>query len=92
MKVLVGPVNNARDPQKKASAGKHAKCASQMEAKRALDLDYKWKLFHYLAYFCYYLWASLHFLALFMGPIVLFQLTFTFIYSTFSNNFSISTK
>ena len=41
MKVLVGPVNNARDPQKKASAGKHAKCASQMEAKRALDLDYK---------------------------------------------------
>ena len=41
MKVLVGPVNNARDPQKKASAGKHAKCASQREAQRAWALDYK---------------------------------------------------
>ena len=44
-----------------------------------LGVDEKLKLFNYLAYFCYYLWASLHFLALFMGPIVLFQLTFTFI-------------
>ena len=42
------------------------------------------------------------FLLLFMGPItffgiihdstVLFQLTFTFIYSTFNNKFSVSTK
>ena len=32
------------------------------------------------------------FLLLFMSPIILFQLTFTFIYSTFSNNFSVSAK
>ena len=44
-------------------------------------------LFYYLAYFCYYLWASLHFLILFIDSIVLFQLTFTFIYSSFSKNF-----
>ena len=50
------------------------------------------KLFYYSTYFCYYLWVSLHFLVIFMGPTVLFQLTFTFIYSTFSKKFSISTK
>ena len=32
------------------------------------------------------------FLLLFMGLTVLFQLTFTFIYSTFSNKFSVSAK
>ena len=32
------------------------------------------------------------FLLLFMSFTVLFQLTFTFIYSTFSNNFSVSAK
>ena len=41
-------------------------------------------LFYYSAYFCYYSWISLHFLVLFMGSIILFQLTFTFIYNTFS--------
>ena len=56
-----------------------------------LDKDEKLKLFHYSTYFCYYLYM-LHFLALFMKPTVLFQLTLTFIYSTFSNNFSILTK
>ena len=35
MKVLVGLVNSARDLHKKASAGKHAKCAFQTKAKRA---------------------------------------------------------
>ena len=35
-------------------------------------------LFYYLTYFCYYLWVTLHFLVLFMGLTVLFQLTFTF--------------
>jgi len=34
----------------------------------------------------------LHFLVLFMGSIVLFQLIFTFIYTTFSKKFSISEK
>ena len=49
-------------------------------------------LFYYSAYFCYYLWVSLHFLVLFMYLIVLFQLIFTFIYSIFSKKFSILTK
>ena len=57
-----------------------------------LDTYYKWKLFHYSAYFYYYLWASLHFLLLFMGSAILFQLTFTFIYSTFNNKFLVSAK
>ena len=41
-------------------------------------------LFSYSAYFCYYLWVSLHFLVLFINFIILFQLIFTFIYRTFS--------
>ena len=41
-------------------------------------------LFYYSAYFCYYLWVTLHSLELFMALTILFQLTFTFIYSTFS--------
>ena len=49
-------------------------------------------LFYYSAYFCYYLWVSLHFLVLFMGLTILFQLIFTFIYSTFSKKISLSTK
>ena len=40
----------------------------------------------------YYLWALLYILVLFMSLIVLFQLIFTFIYSTFSNEFSVSAK
>ena len=35
-------------------------------------------------YFYYYLWVLLHFLVIFMSIIVLFQLTFIFIYGTFS--------
>ena len=49
-------------------------------------------LFYYSAFFCYYSWAPLHFLILFMSLIILFQLTFTFIYSTFSKKFSLSAK
>ena len=49
-------------------------------------------LFYYSAYFYYHLWASLHFFILFIGPTVLFQLIFTFIYSTFSKKFSVSIK
>ena len=48
---------------------------------------------HYnLVYCCYYLWVLLHFLVLFMGLTVLFQLTFTSIYSTFSKKISVLTK
>ena len=49
-------------------------------------------LFYYSAYFFYYSCTLLHFLVLFMDLTVLFQLTFTFIYSIFSKNFSVSTK
>jgi len=49
-------------------------------------------LFFYLIYFCYYLWVLLHFLVLFMGPIILFKITFRFIYRTFSKNILISAK
>ena len=49
-------------------------------------------LFYYSAYFCYYSWVSLHFLVLFIGPTILFQLTFTFIYNTYSKKFSVSAK
>ena len=36
------------------------------------------------AYFRYYLWVPLYFLVLFIGPTVLFQLIFTFIYNIFN--------
>ena len=49
-------------------------------------------LFYYSAYFCYYSQVPLYFLVLFMGSTILFQLTFSFIYSTFNEKFSVSTK
>jgi len=49
-------------------------------------------LFYCSVYFCYYSWILLHFLILFIGLIVLFQLTFTFIYSTFNKKFLILAK
>ena len=49
-------------------------------------------LFYYSAYFCYYLLVLLHFLLLFIDLTVLFQLTFTFIYNTFSKKISVLTK
>ena len=57
-----------------------------------MDTNKKWKLFYYSIYFCYYLWVLMYFLVVFMGYTILFQLTFTFIYSTFSNKFSVSEK
>ena len=42
-------------------------------------------LSYYSAYFCYYLWVSLHFLVLFMDPTILSELTFTFIYYIIRN-------
>ena len=45
-------------------------------------------LFYYLAYFYYYSWVPSHFLVLFMSSIILSQLTFSFIYSTFRKKFS----
>ena len=49
-------------------------------------------LFYYSVYFFNYLWALLYYLILFICPIALFQLTFTFIYSTFSKKFLVSAK
>ena len=49
-------------------------------------------LFYYLAFFTIIHGSQLHFLVLFIGHTELFQLTFTFIYSTFSKKFSISAK
>ena len=38
-----------------------------------LDNNKKLKLFHYSAYFCYYSWTLLHFLALFRAPLYHFN-------------------
>ena len=51
-----------------------------------------WLQLKKLAYFCYYSWVILYFLVLFMGLTVLFHLTFTLMYNTFSKKFSIPTK
>ena len=51
-----------------------------------------WQRLFLLAYFCYYSWVPLYFWVLFMSLTILFQLTITFIYSTFSKKFSISAK
>ena len=40
-----------------------------------LDKNEKLKLFYYSTYFCYYSWTTLHFLVLFMGLTVSFQLS-----------------
>ena len=45
-------------------------------------------LFYYSVYFCYYSWALLYFLILFMGLIILFQLTFTTVLSAKVFSFS----
>ena len=52
----------------------------------------KSQLIYYSVYFYYYIWDSQHFLILFICFTVLFQLTFTFIYNTFSKKISIDLK
>ena len=64
----------------------------QTDQKCGFGSKLKVSLFYYSTYFCYYSWVILHFLVLFMGLTVLFQLTFTFIYSTFSKKFSVLAK
>ena len=49
-------------------------------------------LIYYLVYFCYYLYVLLQFLVLFMGPNILFQLTFVFIYNIFNKKFLVLAK
>ena len=62
------------------------------EIKCAFDMMKFVNLFYSLIYFCYYLWALLHFLVLFIGLNMLFQLIFTFIYIIFSKKISILAK
>ena len=57
-----------------------------------LGSEFKVSIFYYLAHFFYYSWIPLHFLLLFMSHIILFQLTFIFIYSIFSKKFLVSAK
>ena len=59
-----------------------SKNAVQKHTKCAFGLELKIKIISLFSLF----------LLLFMGPTVLFQLTFTFIYSTFNNKFSILAK
>ena len=53
-----------------------------------IAFDIGWKM----QFFCCYSWVLLHFLILFMGLNVLFLLTFSFIYSTYSKKFSVLAK
>ena len=66
------------------------------EEENSISIRLAWiifsNLFYYSAYFCYYSWVTLHFLVLFISPTILFQLTFTFIYSTFSKKILVSAK
>ena len=57
-----------------------------------MRLRLKIKIISLFSLFYYYLWILLYFLVLFIGYIVLFQLTFTFIYNIVCNNFPISVK
>ena len=57
-----------------------------------LDINEKLKLFYYSVCFLASIHKPLYLLVLFMNLVVLFQLTFTFISSTFNNKFSISVK
>ena len=60
--------------------------------KCVFGLGWKMKIISLFSLFLLLFIGSITLLALFMGPTVLFQLIFTFIYSTFINNFSVSTK
>ena len=62
----------------------HPMCAFSSSLKNQLILLFSLFLLLFMTPF--------YFLILFMGSTVLFQLTFTFIYNTFSKNFSISAK
>ena len=66
------------------------------EEENSISIHLAWiifsNLFYYSAYFCYYSWVTLHFLVLFIDPTILFQLTFTFIYSTFNKKILVLAK
>ena len=74
----------------------HTNLYIQMLNNLTLSVRLTWiifiNLFYYSIYFYYYSWVLLHFLVLFMGLTILFQLTFTFIYGIFNKKFSVLTK
>ena len=60
--------------------------------KCAFDIGLKSQLFLLFSLFLLLFMVLLYFLVLFMNPIVLFQLSFNFIYSTFSKKFLVLIK
>ena len=66
MKSAVGPQKNAKHSLNIISV------LGKRTLKLCLDSLFFVGLFHYLTYFCYYLWTLLHFLGLFMNFTVLF--------------------
>ena len=79
-------------PRCNSSSAKYLRHIHPSRSSVRLTLIIFANLFNYLAYFYYYSWVSLHFLILFIDLTILFQPTFTFIYSTFSKKISILTK
>ena len=76
--------------QKKFSFSKISR--SQTNPKCVFGSKLKCELILLFSLFLLLFMGPLHFLVLFMGFTILFQLTFTFIYNTFSKKFLISTK
>ena len=65
----------------------------EIDNKCAFGLGLKIKIISLFSLFLLlFMDLTLHFLTLFIGPTILFQLIFTFICDTFSNEFSVSTK
>ena len=64
----------------------------QTDLRCAFGLGWKIKIILLFSLFLLIFMGLTTLLALFIGPTILFQLTFTFIYNTFSNKFSVSAK
>ena len=84
------PINSAVRPPKKPNAKRIN--AIQTHTQCAFGLRLKMKIILLFNLFLLLSCVPLHILALFMSHTVLFQLIFTFIYNTFSNNFLVLTK
>ena len=73
-------------------ANVEGKCCVQTLTKPSFGYQWKMKIISLFSLFFCYLSVTLHFLVLFIGFIILFQLTFIFIYSIFSNKFLVLVK
>ena len=74
--LLINMISQIDNPELKEE---YLKKLKKTTIKCPFGKNYFCQLILLLAYFCYYSWVSLHFLVLFMGFTVLFQLTFIFI-------------